>query len=71
MDMWLDDEGLHTQPVNLAATELARQHGYSSQRYHGPVLIAGFNPEDGTTAGLNPDQIRAVLTRLLDAADLL
>lgn len=41
IDMWIDDEGLYTKPVNPAATALAGRYGFTWQNYHGPVLLCG------------------------------
>lgn len=65
LDMWIDDEGLDTQPVNPAATALARRHGFVWQAYHGPVLLCGVNAH-GDSIDLTDEQIRGVLTHLLD-----
>jgi hypothetical protein len=65
VDMWVDDEGLFTQPVNPVATTLARHYGYTWQPYHGPAILAGFD-EDGNTTNLSRDQVVALLTRLCD-----
>jgi hypothetical protein len=68
LDMWIDDEGLWTQIPNQPATALARRYGCTSQAYHGPALITGFDPGTGDTTGLTPDQVRAVLGHLADIA---
>lgn len=67
LDMWVDDEGMFTQPVNLAATVLARHYGRTAQFYHGPAVIAGLDSQ-GTTIALTDDQIHGVLTRLHDVS---
>lgn len=67
-DMWIDDEGLYTQPFNPVATELARRHGHVYQPYHGPVVLCGVTPE-GASVDLSVDQVRALLTGLLDIAE--
>lgn len=61
IDMWLDDEGLYTQPVNAPATALARHFGLDWQAYHGPAVICGADDEGGTT-----DLSRAQLVALRD-----
>lgn len=63
LDMWLDDDGLYTQPLNPVATLLARHYGFTWQPYHGPVLLCGVNAE-GDSTDLDGHQIRALLTRL-------
>jgi uncharacterized protein DUF3846 len=68
LDMWLDDEGLYTQPVNLPATQLARRHGYVWQDYHGPVLLCGVN-RDGNSIDLTREQVVGLLTHLEDVAE--
>jgi Domain of unknown function (DUF3846) len=65
LDMWIDDEGLFTQPVNPAASLLARRYGITWQDFHGPVLLCGVNA-DGDSIDLTDDQVRGVLTHLLD-----
>lgn len=67
LDMWLDDEGVYTQPVNPAATALARHYGYVWQPYHGPVMLCSVDGE-GNSIDLDTAQLRALLTRLLDIA---
>lgn len=68
IDMWLDDEGLYTQPANPVATALARHYGFTHQAYHGPVLLCGVT-EDGESVDLDVDQLRALLTRLADVVE--
>jgi hypothetical protein len=65
LDMWIDDEGVYTQPVNPVATALARHYGFTWQDYHGPVLLCSVNDE-GASVDLDTDQLRALLTRLAD-----
>lgn len=67
LDMWIDDDGLYTKPVNPAATLLARRYGKTWQDYHGPAVIAGLNAE-GDTIGLTDEQTVGVLTALADIA---
>lgn len=66
LDMWVDDEGIYNHPVNPGATALARRYGYTWQLYHGPVLLTGGADENGDTRPLTTDQVRALLTGLLD-----
>jgi hypothetical protein len=68
IDMWLDDESLYTQPVNPLATALARHYGFTWQSYHGPVILCSVDDEGGSI-DLNAGQVRALLTRLLDAVE--
>lgn len=68
LDMWLDDEGLYTQPMNPVATALARHYGFVWQPYHGPVMLCSVDDE-GASIDLDTHQVRALLTRLLDVAD--
>lgn len=67
LDMWTDEDGLFTQPVNPGATALARHYGCTWQPYHGTVLLTSVTRE-GVTAGLTSDQVRALLTRLQDTS---
>lgn len=65
LDMWIDDEGLDSQPVNPLATLLARHHGFTWQPYHGPVLLCSTDDEGGSV-DLDINQIQALLTHLAD-----
>jgi hypothetical protein len=67
LDMWIDDEGLYTQRPNPLATALAAHHGFTWQRYHGPVILCSADRAGGTI-DLTRDQLRGLLTTLLDAA---
>ncbi|MFD9690406.1 DUF3846 domain-containing protein [Kitasatospora sp. NPDC059146] len=58
VDMWMDDEGAYSQPVNLVATYLARRFGKVYQAYHGPVLLTANHM--GDTVPLAPDTFRAL-----------
>lgn len=66
IDMWIDDEGLYTQPVNPLATLLARRFGFTWQPYHGPVLLTGGADTIGDTIPLDRDKLVALLTALDD-----
>ncbi|MFJ4879886.1 DUF3846 domain-containing protein [Streptomyces sp. NPDC088745] len=66
LDMWLDDKGLYTQPVNPVATALARRFGRTYQSYHGPVLLTGGADEEGETVPLSKDKVLALLASLTD-----
>jgi hypothetical protein len=68
LDMWIDDEGLYTQPVNPVATALAAHHGFTWQKFHGPVLLCSVNAE-GDSIDLSADQVRGLLAQLMDAAE--
>jgi hypothetical protein len=68
LDMWIDDEGLYSQPVNPAATALARHYGYTWQPYHGTALLCSANA-DGDSVGLTGAQVRGLLARLSDVAE--
>lgn len=68
LDMWLDDEGLATQPVNPVATLLARRYGLTEQPYHGPVLICGCDRE-GESVDLTREQLIGLTTQLADIAE--
>lgn len=65
--MWIDDEGLYTQPVNPYATALARHHGFVWQPYHGPVLLCSVD-SDGNSIDLTRDQVCGLLAHLMDIA---
>lgn len=66
IDMWLDDEGLYTQPINHVATKLAQRFGRTYQPYHGPVLITGGADNEGDTLPLDTDKANALLATLAD-----
>jgi pimeloyl-ACP methyl ester carboxylesterase len=66
IDMWIDDEGMYTQPVNPIATALAQRYGFTWQPYHGPVVLRSRNGPE--TIGLTHAQLHALLTHLDDAA---
>ncbi|MFJ2060396.1 DUF3846 domain-containing protein [Streptomyces sp. NPDC087908] len=66
VDMWLDDNGFYTQPVNPVATLLARRFGRTYQDYHGPVLLTGGADDEGETLPLNRDKMLAILAALAD-----
>jgi len=68
LDMWLDEDGADTQPVNLAATVLARHHGHARRVCHGPARLCSSDSE-GASIDLTREQAIALLTRLADAAD--
>lgn len=70
LDMWIDDEGLYTQPVNPVATALAVHHGFTWQAFHGPVLLCGVN-SDGDSVDLDAAQMRGLLAQLMDVAEAL
>ncbi|MFE9007526.1 DUF3846 domain-containing protein [Streptomyces sp. NPDC007875] len=65
MDMWLDDGGAYTQPVNKLATVLAMRFGRTSQPYYGPVMLAGRDAK-GDTVPLSRDKLTALLTSIED-----
>lgn len=67
LHMWIDDEGLYTQPMNPIATALARRHGYIWQPYFGTAVLAGVD-EEGETINLTSDQVVGVLRALKDIA---
>jgi hypothetical protein len=68
LDMWIDDEGLYTQPVNPVASALARHYGITWQNFHGPVLLCSVDTH-GDSVDLNREQIVGLLTRLLDITE--
>lgn len=67
IDMWLDDEGVFTKPLNAAATALARRYGLTWQGYHGPVLVCSATGE-GDSVNLTRDQLAGLCTALRDVA---
>ena len=70
LDMWLDDEGLFSQSVNLPASLLARRFGCDWQNYYGSVLLCSHT-EDGDSRNLTIDQKLAITTHLSDVADVM
>lgn len=66
IDMWIDDEGLYNHPVNPLATAIAVLYGYAWQLYHGPALLAGFNPDTGDTIPLDHGQLLAIAHHISD-----
>lgn len=56
VDMWLNDEGLHTHPVNMVATLVAKSlHPYIQQHYYGPVVFTGGSDAEGHTMPLSQE----------------
>ena len=68
IDMWIDDEGLYTKPVDRPATALARRYGFTWQDYHGPVLLCGVD-DHGDSVDLTRDEVVGLLTHLADVVD--
>lgn len=68
LDMWIDDEGLYTQPVNPLATALAAHHGFTWRNYRGPVLLCSVDAE-GDSVDMTIDQVRGLLAQLADAVE--
>ncbi|MET8006224.1 DUF3846 domain-containing protein [Nonomuraea glycinis] len=66
LDMWIDDFGIYTQPVNVAATALAQRYGKVYQPYHGSVLLCSMD-EHGNSTNLTVEQVRGLLVTMLDA----
>ncbi len=48
LDMWLDDERMYNQDVNLSASYVALRHGFDWQYYHGTILFLGGPNDEGT-----------------------
>jgi len=46
LDMWLDEEGMRNDSVNMLATSLARLFGRRRQPYYGTALLAGRRGAD-------------------------
>jgi Domain of unknown function (DUF3846) len=67
LDMWLDEEGADTQPVNLPASVLARNFGHA-RTCHGPALLCSVDSR-GASTDLDRGQLLALLARLADAAE--
>jgi hypothetical protein len=66
LDMWIDDNGIYTQPVNVMATALAQRYGKVYQPYHGTVLLCSVD-EHGNSINLTVEQVRGLLVTMLDA----
>ncbi|WP_192809932.1 DUF3846 domain-containing protein [Actinomadura rudentiformis] len=64
LEMWLDEEGIRRQPVNVYATLLARRYGFVHQDYRGVALLATVDPH-GVPLGLEPSQTAALRSQLL------
>ncbi len=62
-DMWLDEEGLFSKPLNLYATALGYQYGRIYHPLRGAVLFATADAH-GDTLGLTPDQAAALRAQL-------
>lgn len=58
--MWLDDEGMYNQDVNLPASYIALRYGFNWQYYHGTVLFLGGPDAEGDCTSLNPDTTTAL-----------
>lgn len=65
LDMWLDDEGMYSQDLNVLATFIARRLGWTQQPYFGPAVITGGADENCDIRGLDP----AAATMLRDLAE--
>jgi hypothetical protein len=61
LDMWVDDEGAYTQPINLAAIVVARGFGFTWQPYWGTVVLTGGAGSDGETLPLGAPVRQAAL----------
>jgi len=59
LDMWIDDDGMYTQPVNQLATLLAKGFGFNWQDYHGPALLTGGADAEGDTLPLSSDALES------------
>ncbi|MGV9797322.1 DUF3846 domain-containing protein [Mycobacterium sp. NPDC003449] len=55
LDMWVDDEGMFSAPVNGLASLIAARHGLTHQLYHGIALFTSRN--GGATIGLGGEQL--------------
>src|SRR5699024_9187320 len=59
LDMWIHDEGMFDHPWNAYATNIARQVlGHMTQKFFGPVVFTGFDPDDGATTGLDTSEVK-------------
>lgn len=71
LDMWIDGDGLDTQPVNGPASYIALRYGFTWQHYHGTVLIMGGLDEDGDSTSLNPDTTTALKGMIIEFISLM
>lgn len=69
LDMWVDDDGLYTQPANWTATLLAgRLAGRDvRQTINGNVVLTGGADGHGRTLGLTEGQDRVLAEMAADA----
>lgn len=64
--VWLDDEGLYTQPPNPAVGLVCAAFGLTTQPYHGTAVLTGGADEYGRTLPL-PEQIAALAREIVTA----
>jgi hypothetical protein len=70
VDMWVDDEGMGVEPVNVVATLVAKALKPNvAQYYHGTALFASSNKE-GDTIGLGEESL-AMLRGIAERAQAL
>ncbi|MGW5355288.1 DUF3846 domain-containing protein [Streptomyces sp. NPDC004031] len=60
LDMWLDEEGGHSQPVNHFAANFAKHYGLTWQECHGPVLLTGGNEIGGEIYPVFVESVRTL-----------
>jgi len=60
--MWSGGDAERTEPVNVGATDLARQFGFTWRRLHGPVMLCRVGAE-GSGWDLTARQLISLLTR--------
>lgn len=62
LDMWVNDDGFALElPHNVAATGIARHHGFRHQIYVGPAVFTGGVNEEGESLPLNPAAAAALV----------
>ncbi|MEU3356062.1 DUF3846 domain-containing protein [Streptomyces sp. NPDC037389] len=69
LTMWVDEEGLSTQPDNLMSTLLVEAFRPAEQVYHGTAVITGGMDTEGTTQPLTPEQIKIVIGRWMSTVE--
>ena len=65
LDMWLDEDGATTGPVNLPVTRLAHRFGQSWRTCYGPALLCAASGQ--RSPSLTTEQIIALLHPLADS----
>lgn len=65
LDVWVDDEGMFSAPVNVPASFVLSRFGQVFQSYHGTVVVTGGVGPDGDMKPLDP-AVRLVVLDLLE-----